>query len=347
MTPKPKWGGSWLAVRRRRSKKVASWLAVGGSGAKQNSSARQSFLQSRSPPGAMSLGDLRLTEQEIGAIQGDQSDATFAKKLVGAREVLEAVPTDCVYSICTMVTNFAEYNEMCRTFLKSGFGRYDCEYLYIDNTSGNKFDGFAGFNLFLSNSKGNYIILCHQDVRVVFDDRAKLDAIIGKLYKTDPNWGVVGNCGGISPGLCAMRLTDPHGVDQREGQLPAKVSSLDENFIVARRAANLSVSRDLSGFHLYGTDICIISDILGWSAYVVDFHLHHLSSGVKGLTFAPQRKNMIRQYKRKLSDRLIKSPSTIMYLSRSSARNALINVHQVTRLLEIIGKLWNRSAAIN
>ena len=167
------------------------------------------------------------------------------------------------------------------------------------------------------------------------------------MTQTNSNWGVFGNCGGISPGHCAIRLTDPHGADQKVGLLPAKVSSLDENFIVARRAANLSVSRDLNGFHLYGTDICVIADILGWNAYVVDFHLHHLSVGVKSTTFAPQRKNMIRQYKRKLSDRLIKSPSTIMYLSHSSAMSAVVNVHQVTRLLEMAGKLWRRATIVN
>lgn len=287
---------------------------------------------------------------EKSELQGDSSDASPIKGTVGAqspipgKDVLRNAETSFVYSICTLVTDFAEYREMCQTFLQSGFGEYDCEYLFIDNTLGNKLDGFAGLNFFLNNARGQFIILCHQDVRVIYDDRTKMDAIIGNLSQTDPSWGVFGNCGGIRPGRCAIRITDPHGADQKEGRLPAKVTSLDENFIVARRDANLAVSRDLSGFHLYGTDLCLIADILGWSAYVVDFHLQHLSIGVKGATFAPLREQMIGRYRHKLSDRLVKTPSTIMYLSSSSARSGIMNVHKLTRLFELVGKIWCRTA---
>ena len=55
------------------------------------------------------------------------------------------------------------------------------------------------------------------------------------------------------------------------GELPAKVHTVDENFIVVRRATNLSLSHDLDGFHLYGTDLCVIADILGGNCYVIDF----------------------------------------------------------------------------
>ncbi len=58
-------------------------------------------------------------------------------------------------------------------------------------------------------------------------------------------------------------------------KLPIRVGSLDENFIVVKRQANLALSHDMSGFHLYGTDLCIIADILGRTSYVVDFHLCH------------------------------------------------------------------------
>ncbi len=281
---------------------------------------------------------------DTDARSDDRAAAHTATTLVGAKNVLHSVTTHFVYSICTMVTDFAEYDEMCRTFLKSGFASQECEYLFIDNASNNKLDGFAGVNFFLNNAKGHYIILCHQDVRIVYDDRRKLDAIIEKLNQEDQSWGVLGNSGGIGPGRHAVRITDPHGVDQNKEDLPARVGSLDENFIVVRREANLAVSHDLSGFHLYATDICVIADILGWNAYVIDFHLHHLSVGVKGASFYPLRLDMIRQYKRKLSDRLIKTPTTIMFLSNSSAKSAFMNIHRVTRLLEMWGRSLNRGA---
>ncbi len=281
---------------------------------------------------------------DTDARSDDRAAAHSATTMVGAQNALHSVATHFVYSICTMVTDFAEYDEMCRTFLKSGFASPECEYLFIDNASNNKLDGFAGVNFFLNNAKGRYIILCHQDVRIVYDDRRKLDAIIEKLNQDDQSWGVLGNSGGIGPGRHAVRITDPHGVDQNKADLPARVGSLDENFIVVRRDANLCVSHDLSGFHLYATDLCIIADILGWNAYVIDFHLHHLSVGVKGASFSPLRLDMIRQYKRKLSDRLVKTPTTIMYLSNSSTKSAFMNIHRVTRLLEMLGRYLNRRA---
>ena len=294
-------------------------------------------------PVIISRGD-HLTMSDTDEPSDDRAAAHSATTLVGSRNVLHSVTTHFVYSICTMVTDFAGYNEMCRTFSESGFVPDDCEYLFIDNTSRNTLDGFAGVNCFLNNAKGCYIILCHQDVRIVYDDRRKLDALIEKINHDDQSWGVLGNSGGIGPGRHAVRITDPHGVDQNKGDLPARVSSLDENFVVVRRAANLAVSHDLSGFHLYATDLCIIANILGWNAYVIDFHLHHLSVGVKGASFSPLRLNMIRQYKRKLSDRLIGTPTTIMYLSNSSAKSAFMNLHRVTRLLEMLSRYLNRRA---
>jgi NaMN:DMB phosphoribosyltransferase len=46
-----------------------------------------------------------------------------------------------------------------------------------------------------------------------------------------------------------------------------------------KKQANLAVSSDLRGFHFYGADICLIASILGYNAYVIDFHLYHESTG--------------------------------------------------------------------
>jgi hypothetical protein len=67
------------------------------------------------------------------------------------------------------------------------------------------------------------------------------------------------------------------------------VQSLDENFLVVKRSANLAVSRHLSGFHFYGTEICQVAERLGFSAYVVDVHLRHLSAGTFDERFFAQR----------------------------------------------------------
>ena len=141
------------------------------------------------------------------------------------------------YSVCTFVTKPQQYQNLIQSMNTRGFGTEDCEFLYINNSISNKYDAFSGINKFLEVSRGKYIILCHQDVVLLFDGRNRLDDIIADLDRIDPKWGLFGNSGGISPGRLAIRISDPHGEDQHRESLPIRVNSLDENFIVVRKDA--------------------------------------------------------------------------------------------------------------
>jgi hypothetical protein len=79
------------------------------------------------------------------------------------REVSYDEPSGLVYSFCTLVTRIDEYQTMVNLFQLNGFGVNDCEYLYIDNSKTNRHDAFSGYNRFLQQARGKYIILCHQD----------------------------------------------------------------------------------------------------------------------------------------------------------------------------------------
>ena len=214
------------------------------------------------------------------------------------------------YSICTLVTDLDEYREMVRSLERGGFGAGDCEYLYVDNSGGNTADAFGGYNSFLSHARGDYIILCHQDILLLEDDRTVLESRLQELHRLDPNWAICGNAGATETGELVIRITDPHGEDQARGSFPARVASVDENFILVRRDANLALSHDLAGFHLYGADLCIIADILGRSAFVVDFHLRHKSGGVPNRGFYEMRLAMMRKYARALRPRWINTTCT-------------------------------------
>ena len=227
---------------------------------------------------------------------------------------------------------------MVDSFLAHGFTTDDCEYLYVDNSERNVVEGFSGVNRFLTSAKGAYIILCHQDIVLFSDGRPKLDTIIEELNRADPAWGLFGNGGGIYPGRIALRLTDPHGENQFTEPLPAKVSGLDENFILVRRDANLAVSRDLRGFHLYGTDLCVIADILGYNAYVVDFHLRHISAGNSrdGL-FSVTRSELVRKYSRAFRFRIVTTPTTFVFLTGRGTLARMMNSRPLTALARRIG----------
>jgi hypothetical protein len=258
------------------------------------------------------------------------------------KDITEIESSEVKYSICTFVTHHSQYNEMVESFVSHGFSYDDCEYLYIDNSQSNRIEAFAGINKFLTMAKGAYILFCHQDLLLLQDDRKKLDAVIKDLDRLDPNWGVCGNGGGVHPGRLALRVTDPHGNDQFTERLPIKVRGLDENFLIVRRDANLAVSRNLHGFHLYGADLCIVAHFLGYSTYVIDFHLRHLSYGVKGPTFAPLRSAMIAKYGRALRPQLVTTPTTTVFLGNGTFVSFILNSFVVLGIARRLGRLAAR-----
>jgi hypothetical protein len=242
------------------------------------------------------------------------------------------------YSICTLLTDKTQYIDALASFRDAGFTEPECEYLYIDNTAENKYDAYAGVNQFLQKAKGDYIILCHQDLILHDDGKDRLDRIIEEVTMLDSDWALLGNAGGTVPGQQAYHLTEYTGEDKhylRRGRFPAKAYSLDENFIVVRKSANLSVSHDLEGFHMYGTDLCMIASMLGYSAYVIDFHLWHLggastqapvTSGSHATsTFDKNKYQLIEKYRRFFAPRFIQTTCTIFYVSSSRLKNFLYN----------------------
>lgn len=239
---------------------------------------------------------------------------------------------DVRFSICTLVTRPDQYAEMIESFHTRGFSRDDCEFLHIDNTKTNARDAYEGFNFFLNVARGTYVVVCHQDVLLI-DDRAHLERVLAELDRHDPDWAACGNSGGMAPGRLAIRISDPHAMDQRTATLPAKVHSLDENFILVRRAANLSVSRDLGGFHLYGADLCILAEITGHSTYVVDFHLRHLSAGTRDGSLASSRRRLVAKYSRALSWRWVMAPCELVFLSSVPWLSGLLSSSLTRRLL--------------
>lgn len=218
------------------------------------------------------------------------------------------------FSICTLVTDVEEYHEMVASMQQGGFGGIDCEYLYVDNSRSNVADAFEGYNLFLTEAQGNYVLLCHQDILLLDDNRSLLERRLQELDALDPAWGLCGNAGVTHSGRLALRLTDPHGANQALGPFPSRVATLDENFIIVRRDANLGLSHDLAGFHLYGADLCIIAEIMGRSAYVIDFHLVHKSGGTPNARFYEGRVEMMKKYARALRPRAIATTCTNLRL---------------------------------
>lgn len=214
--------------------------------------------------------------------------------------------TDAEFSICIMLTNWEEYGECLTSFLSNGFDEKTCEYIVLDNSDGNKADAYVALNEFLQASTGKYVIICHQDIQLIQHDRNHLQRCIKELDDFDPAWAVCGNAGCTSDGWPVICISHPHRETDIQGlPFPRRVVSLDENFLVIRRAANLALSRDLTGFHHYGPEICIIADILGWSCYVINFFLKHKSGGNFDPRYSESANRIVAKYQRALRSRWI------------------------------------------
>jgi hypothetical protein len=146
-----------------------------------------------------------------------------------------------------------------------------------------------------------------------------LEIRIGELNEIDPRWAVLGNAGMDDDGCACAHISHPS--DQNPagnlpverlfaGNLPSRCQSLDENFLVVKRASGLRFSVDLTGFHFYGTDICQIAKTLGYSAWVVNFHLLHKSWGKKDESLVLAAKNLEAKLKRLQQNKKIETTFT-------------------------------------
>jgi hypothetical protein len=220
------------------------------------------------------------------------------------------------YSICTLVTRPAEYEGMIDSFVRGGFVPQICDYKFVDNSKSNKADAYKAYNAFLGGSCGEYIILCHQDVVLLKDGIQKLDQCIEELDRIDPTWAVIGNAGGVKAGGYAICITHPNG-EVNSGRFPAKVQSLDENFIVVKNSANLCVSHDLSGFHMYGADICQMARFLGLTCWVVEFNLLHNGPGKVDKSFYDACNRMEAKRRKFCAEGFVQTTCTLLSFSDS------------------------------
>lgn len=239
------------------------------------------------------------------------------------------------FSFCTIVNDMEEYRVMKDSFENRGFTS-DCEYLVADNCNGNQFDAYTAIRHFIAQAKGKYLVIVHQDVRCI-DDRVQLTNCLNQLTLLDSKWAVCGNagCNGYHTDLMHINIA---GKIVTSKNLPGKVTSLDENLLILNSSNTITVSADLSGFHLYGTDICIIAATLGYNCYVIPFMVKHLSYG--NLKDLQQHIHLFTDaYGKKLSSRFIATTCTKFYISNSVFKTRLLNYGPIFTVVKFVQRL--------
>jgi len=242
------------------------------------------------------------------------------------------------FSFCSLITRIDEYHEMIDSAKKAGFDSDDVEFLYIDNSKANVYDGFSGFNKFLIEAKGQYLIYCHQDILFDFENKETLEEKINEIDTLDPKWAVLGNAGKAHSSQSIVRITDANADNIRYDPLPSKVMTLDENFIIVNRRKPVSCSSQMKGFHLYATDLCQNAEHLGYSCYVIDFHLRHKSGGNPDASYrAVQHELMNLNHKRRKSQ-VIEAMCSRFYVSSSRLSMLIFNNKKLLNLYKSLKK---------
>lgn len=242
-----------------------------------------------------------------------------------------------LFSICTIVNNWEEYQLMKQSFINKGFSG-NCEYLVANNTDKNNFDAYTAIRRFLQDAVGQYIIIVHQDVRCI-DNSGELLASLNSLENKDSLWAICGNAGANGYKNFIINMDD-NGKVKKSAGLPARVTSLDENLLIIKSDCHLTLSADLKSFHFYGTDLCIIADFLGYNCYVINFMVTHLSSGNLEQMDA-YKPTFINTYGRKFRERFVQTTCTKFYLSDSASKNSFYNKSFVFFWVKAANRLAN------
>jgi hypothetical protein len=225
------------------------------------------------------------------------------------------------FSVCSLVKSPENYARLLDSFAQNGFTPENSEFLAADNRTENRFDGFSWTKAMLGHARGRYLIFCHDDVELISDGHDALLARLAELDTLDPNWLIAGVAGGRwrvgrnNWKRLALHISDFVGDDRRHGNLPCRVESLDECFILMRRSRPVVSSYDLSGFHFYGPDICLQAEFLGGTAWAIDFHLRHHGRGLKGPEFHQCRQDFIRKHAAYQPKRHLHCTTGVVYLA--------------------------------
>lgn len=193
-----------------------------------------------------------------------------SRRAVRSLSVVAGAP----FEIHTFVDSDALYEQMRTSFVAAGFSPDR----FVRLADGDD-DPYAAITRIGRESTARYPILSHQDVLADQGAGAAelLDAL-RRLDMLDPRWVVAGNAGVMRSGRLLRRLVDGHGGSTGE-PLPLPAVTLDEDFLVFNRRNPAGCSADISGFHLYGADVCLQALASGGTAYVIDFPVTHTGRG--------------------------------------------------------------------
>jgi hypothetical protein len=163
-------------------------------------------------------------------------------------------------------------------------------------------------------ASGDLVILSHDDIEFGKLSASLLEERILDITNKNQNAALFGIAG-----ISRIKNTGiGHFYDTSGEQLwgfygGGQASSLDECFLVIKRCMGVNVSDGLSGYHFYGTDLCLNAMKSGLSCYVIDYPLIHHSAGSLNENFFTARDRFEKHLEKQGVNRFVKTTCTVFY----------------------------------
>jgi hypothetical protein len=266
---------------------------------------------------------------------------------VGRRQQPDArLLTAFAIPIFTFVTDEQAYREMRASFEQAGFTEEVAAYLPLRSDGKRDPEPHSTLSRLVSTRQEPLFVLCHQDVRLDQGDGfPEFVQAVEELEATDPDWAIAGDAGGSERLQLIRSVTDPHGGASGH-KLPARVESLDENLLVVKTGTGVTSSPELRGFHLYGADFCLNAQLRGRTAYVMHFHVHHLSAGDRTPAYLAAVGPFEARWNREFTARYFRSSTEVHFFARSHLLRSALGATKVRRALKKYHQRLGRPATV-
>ncbi len=215
------------------------------------------------------------------------------------------------WSIGIVATNAEDLAACVASLRAAGFGAEDTTLMVVRNFGRNHYDCYEAIHRFIDEAEGERLIVLHQDVTPL-DDAAALHAALDALDARDPEWALAGNAGFRALMFPVYRITHPGDDNVRVGNPPQSVHSLDENLLILNLKDPVRPSAGLSGFHFYGTDLCLTAREAGRRAYVIDWLVRHDSLGSRNASWREGIAMIERHWQGRLGSLIVNTPTTLL-----------------------------------
>jgi len=216
------------------------------------------------------------------------------------------------FTVHTFVNDESQYRAMCDSYASAGF--HGGTFVRRSDDGDEPYQAITRLG---QSPDAQYPILCHQDTRL---DRgagaAELWRLLTDLSESDPAWVVAGAAGVTSTGDIIRRFVNPSGpLDTAPSA--SRVLTLDECFLVFNARNTPQCSSRLSGFHLYGTDVCLQAARHGGTAYGRYCPITHLSGGTVAVTYREAEARLRDEWRMTYVFRYVVSTISAVFISRS------------------------------